>query len=39
MSKRWHSDIRVVNPVMEINGYYVKRKSGSHIYMRTQREM
>lgn len=30
MSKRWHSDIRVVNPVMEMNGYCVKRKNGSH---------
>lgn len=30
MSKRWRDDIRIVNPVMEMNGYCVKRKNGSH---------
>ena len=30
MSKKWRDDIRIVNPVMETNGYHIKRKSGSH---------
>ena len=30
MSKRWRDNISIINQIMEKNGNYIKRKSGSH---------